>query len=349
MPAARALDVTRTTLQVLTIGALIVSSLLVLQPFLVALAWGATIAIATWPVLLRVQGALRGRRGLAVLVMTSALAFTVVLPVFFAITTLVRNAPRVEEWATSLTHVTVPAPPSWVESLPLVGGTIADQWRAHAAASASELSAYVMPAARAVGLWFVGQAGSVATFVIQLLLTIIVTAILYANGEAAVDMANRFARRLAGPRGAEAVHLAALAVRAVALGVVVTAVVQSLLGGLGLVVAAVPFAGFFTALMFVLGIAQVGAGPVLVGATIWVYVKSGAAWGTVFLVWAIFCTVLDNFLRPMLIKRGADLPLLLIFAGVIGGLVAFGIIGLFIGPVLLAVAYTLLVDWIADA
>src|SRR6185369_3815284 len=171
----------------------------------------------------------------------------------------------------------------------------------------------------------------------------------YANGEAAVHTANGFARRLAGARGEQVVHLAAMAVRAVALGVVVTAVVQSLLAGLGLVVAGVPFAGFFTALMFVLGIAQIGAGPVLLGAVIWVYAKQGAGVGTIFLVWAIFCTVLDNFLRPLLIKRGADLPLLLIFAGVIGGLVAFGIIGLFIGPVLLAVAYTLLMDWIADA
>ncbi len=349
MTAARAVDVTRTTLQVLTIGALLVSSLLVLQPFLVAVTWGATIAIATWPVLVRIETGLGGRRGLAVFVMTSALALIVALPVFFAITTLVRTAPRVEEWATALTHVTIPAPPSWVESLPVVGGTIAERWREVARASADEVAAYVMPAAQAVGLWFVGQAGSVAAFVIQLLLTIVVTAILYANGEAAVDTANGFARRLAGPRGEQVVHLAAMAIRAVALGVVVTAVVQSLLGGLGLVVAGVPFAGFLTALMFVLGIAQIGAGPVLIGAVIWVYAQQGAGVGTIFLVWAIFCTVLDNFLRPLLIKRGADLPLLLIFAGVIGGLVAFGIIGLFIGPVLLAVAYTLLMDWIADA
>ena len=86
----------------------------------------------------------------------------------------------------------------------------------------------------------------------------------------------------------------------------------------------------------------------LIAATIWVYAKSGAVWGSGFLVWAIFCGTLDNFLRPLLIKRGADLPLLLIFAGVIGGLIAFGVIGLFIGPVVLAVAYTLLVDWVSE-
>jgi len=143
------------------------------------------------------------------------------------------------------------------------------------------------------------------------------------------------------------VHLAAQALRGVAPGVVVTAILQSALAGIGLVIAGVPFATLLTALMFILAVAQIGPGPVLIGAVIWVYTKSGAVWGTSFLVWAVFCSTFDNVLRPMLIKRGADLPLLLIFTGVVGGLIAFGVIGLFIGPVVLAVAYTLLADWVS--
>jgi predicted PurR-regulated permease PerM len=143
-------------------------------------------------------------------------------------------------------------------------------------------------------------------------------------------------------------NLAGQAIRAVALGVVVTAVVQSGLAGIGLAIAGVPFVRILIALMFILGIAQVGAGPVLIAATIWVFAKSGVVWGSGFLVWAIFCGTFDNFLRPLLIKHGADLPLLLIFAGVVGGLIAFGVTGLFIGPVVLAVAYTLLVDWVSE-
>jgi len=100
--------------------------------------------------------------------------------------------------------------------------------------------------------------------------------------------------------------------------------------------------------MFILSVAQIGPGPVLIAAVIFVYSRSGALWGTGLLVWAIFCVAFDNVVRPMLIKRGADLPLLLIFAGVIGGLIAFGVIGLFIGPVVLAVAYTLLMDWMSE-
>jgi predicted PurR-regulated permease PerM len=110
----------------------------------------------------------------------------------------------------------------------------------------------------------------------------------------------------------------------------------------------VPFVAILTTVMFMLCVAQVGPGLVLIPAVIWIYSTRGAVWGTGFLVWAIFCSTFDNFLRPMLIKKGADLPLLLIFAGVIGGLVAFGVIGLFIGPVVLAVAYTLLFDWVSQ-
>jgi len=112
----------------------------------------------------------------------------------------------------------------------------------------------------------------------------------------------------------------------------------------------VPFATILTVVVFILAVAQLGPAIVimLIPVVIWVYSSSGAGWGTGFLVWAIFRTTIDNFLRPRLIKRGVDLPILLVFAGVIGGRIAFGVIGLFIGPVVLAVAYTLLVEWVSE-
>lgn len=348
MDRGRSVDVTRVTLQVLAIGTLIVSSFWILRPFLVAFTWAATIVVSTWPVLLRVQRMLGGRRSLAVAIMTAALLFTLVLPLFFGITTLVQNAHRIEGWTRAVAAMHVPPPPGWIETLPLVGARLAERWRQLALAGPSGWAVHLRPLVRTLGLWFVSQVGSVAAVLVQFLLTVLISGILYANGERGAAGAERFAARLAGPQGENAVHLAAHAIRAVALGVIVTAVLQSVLGGLGLVVAGVPFAVVLTAVMFVLGVAQVGAGPVLIGATIWVYAKSGAVWGTGFLVWAIFCTTLDNFVRPILIRRGADLPLLLIFAGVIGGLVAFGILGIFVGPVVLAVGYTILREWISE-
>src|SRR6185369_12626503 len=120
----------------------------------------------------------------------------------------------------------------------------------------------------------------------------------------------------------------------------------AVLGGIGMAIAGVPFVAILTAVMFVLGIAQIGPAPVLIAVVIWVYMRDGAVWGTALLIWSIPVGALDNFLRPFLIKRGADLPMLLIVAGVLGGLIAFGVIGLFVGPVLLAVAYTLLGAWV---
>jgi predicted PurR-regulated permease PerM len=313
-----------------------------------ASAWATMIAVATWPLLLQAQAWLGGRRGPAVAVMTAGLLVTVLLPFFFGVVTVVDNAGRVVDWSKSLSAMPLPDFPAWLAALPGVGSRLEAGWRRVAGASPEEISSLVLPLVRTSSRWVVAQAGNLGLLLVQLLLTVAVTAILYTKGEEALIGVDRFARRLAGAQGEEALRLAARAIRAVALGVVVTAIVQSGLVGLGLVAAGVPFAGLLVAVAFVLSVAQVGPALVLVPATIWVYRTDGAGWGTAFLVWAILCSVFDNVLRPLMIKRGADLPLLLIFAGVIGGLIGFGVIGLFVGPVVLAVAYTLVADWVVE-
>ena len=184
---------------------------------------------------------------------------------------------------------------------------------------------------------------------IQFLLVVILSAIMYANGEAGARLVLRFGRRLAGERGENSIILAGQAIRGVALGVGVTAIVQTVLGGIGLAVAGVPFASLLSAVMLMFCIAQLGPSLVLFPAVAWMYWMGDTGWATFLLVWSIFVGTLDNFLRPILIKKGADLPLLLIFAGVIGGMLGFGLIGIFVGPVVLAVTYTQLLAWIEDA
>lgn len=348
MQANRSPDITRTTLQLLALGVLIAGSFWIVRPFLVAFIWATMIAVATWPLLLHAQAWLGGRRSRAVAVMTIALLLVLVVPLYLGIETIVENANRIVDWSKSLSTLTVPAPPAWVEAVPVVGAKVAGRWQQLAIAGPEEVAARISPYAQAFALWFAGQVGSIGLLLVQFLLTVVIAAILYANGEAAARGADLFARRLAGPQGENAVHLAGQAIRGVALGVVVTAILQSAAAGIGLALVSVPFAGVLTAVIFMLCVAQIGPGLVLIPAVIWIYSTRGAVWGTGFLVWAIFCATFDSFLRPMLIKRGADLPLLLIFTGVIGGLIAFGIIGLFIGPVVLAVAYTLLVDWVSQ-
>jgi predicted PurR-regulated permease PerM len=211
-----------------------------------------------------------------------------------------------------------------------------------------QLARETAPYAATVAAWLIGQIGNIGLIMLQFLLTVAVAAILYANGEEAARLVLRFGHRLAGERGANAMRLAGRAIRGVALGIVVTALVQSALGGISLAIAGVPFAALLSGVMFVLCIAQVGPMLVLVPAVIWLYWSGQTGWGTFLLVCSVIVGTLDNVLRPFLIKKGADLPLLLIFAGVIGGLIAFGLVGIFVGPVVLAVTYTLLEAWMND-
>jgi predicted PurR-regulated permease PerM len=210
----------------------------------------------------------------------------------------------------------------------------------------ASLSARLAPYAGKLLNWFLSQAGSIGMIVLQFLLTLIITAIFYTYGEKASTGVIRFARRLGGNNGEEVAVLAAKTIRGVALGVVGTALIQAVLAALGMAIAGVPAVAVLTALVFILCIAQLGPGLVLIPAVIWLYYSDQTAWGTVLLVWSLFVGTIDNFLRPILIKKGADLPLLLIFAGVIGGLITFGIAGLFIGPVVLAITYKLLAIWV---
>ena len=341
-------DVTRVLLAVVAIGGLIAATFWVLRPFLPALIWATMIVVATWPLMRTVQARLWGRRGLAVAVMTAAMVVIVVAPIAVSLLVVAEHAEDAVGWSKSLVASAIAGPPAWLSDLPLVGKRLTAEWQALAAERPEDLVARVSPYLTRIGRWVVGQAGNLGLLLVQLVLIVALSALLYARGEAVAVGVRAFARRLAGASGDEVVILSGQAVRAVALGIVVTALVQSGIGGIGLAITGVPYSLLLSALMFLLAVAQIGAGPVLFGAVIWLYWKDATLWATVLLVWSIVTVSLDNVLRPVLIKRGADLPLVLIFAGVLGGLFAFGIIGLFVGPVVLAVTYTLLVAWVGQ-
>jgi predicted PurR-regulated permease PerM len=282
-------------------------------------------------------------------VMTLLLLLLFVVPLSMAIVTIVGNADRMVDWAKLATEYRLPErAPQWLLDLPLLGSMIERAWEQATALGVRDLLPKITPYAGNLTKWFVAEVGSVGVLLLQFLLTVLIAAVMYSTGEEAAALVRRFAQRLGGERGVGAVELAGGAIRGVALGVGVTALVQAVLGGLGMALAGVPFAGLLTAVMFMLCIAQVGPLPVLMGAAIWAFVGDQLGWGIFLSVWGLIVGTLDNFLRPVLIKMGADLPLLLIFAGVIGGMFAFGLVGIFVGPVVLAVAYKLLDAWMGD-
>jgi len=342
-------DLTRNTFAVLFMGLLIGASLWVLRPFLGPGIWATMVVVATWPLMRRVQGLLGGRRLWAVMVMTLALLLLFVVPLVLAIGTIFVNIDLIADGIRDASTWRPPeVPPAWLSALPLVGGLIDGAWAQAAALGLRDLLPRLTPYAGNLTRWVLAEVGSIGFLVLQFLITVVIAAVMYSTGEKFADFARRFARRLGGERGADALQLAGDAIRSVALGVGVTAIVQSVLGGVALAVAGVPVAGLLTALMFMLCIAQIGPVPVLLPAAGWLLYRGDIGGGIFLLVCAAVVGTLDNVVRPVLIRMGADLSLLLIFAGVIGGLVAFGLVGLFVGPVVLAVGLKLLEAWIAD-
>jgi predicted PurR-regulated permease PerM len=328
-------DLTRTFLVILIISVLIVGSLWTLLPFLGAIIWAGTIVIATWPLMLRVQSVTGGRRGAATALMTIVMLAIFIVPFWLAVGVLLNAAVEGVELVREVAAQGVAPPPDWVAGVPVIGTRLAARWQTLSAAGPEAAVEALRPFVRSTASEALALTGGFGMVVVHFLLTIVIAAILYTNGETAADGVVRFARRIGRDRGEQTVRLAGQAVRGVALGVIITALVQSIIAGIGLWLAGVPRPGLLLAIISVL-------------AVIWLFWSGNILWGSVLVVVTVIVAVVDNVLKPVLIKRGVDLPLLLIVAGVIGGLIGFGVVGLFIGPVILAVTYTLLESWIKE-
>ncbi|ANN67316.1 AI-2E family transporter YdiK [Bordetella bronchialis] len=346
MAQADRTDIARIFFLIVVLSALLAGSLYIVRPFVPGFIWAGTIVVATWPLLLGLQRHLGNRRWLAVLVMMAGLVVVMALPLYHTITTLADRANDIIGAIRKLPTYALLPPPAWVHDIPLIGYRTATEWQKLSDAGPGGLLARIEPYLTTGARWALGHATVLGAFMIHMLVTLVFSGILYAHGEAAAGFVTRLSVRLAGPSGAVAIRLAGQAVRAVALGIVLTAVVQAALGGAGLWLAGVPAAGILTAIMLLLCVAQIGPLlPMAVG-VIWLYRLDANIAATLLLLWSIFIGTMDNVLRPLLISRGVRLPLLLILCGVVGGLLAFGPVGLFIGPVILAVTQVMLRTWV---
>ncbi|MBW7984106.1 AI-2E family transporter YdiK [Enterobacillus tribolii] len=341
-------DLPRIMFGTLFIALMIVSCFWVVRPFVLGFAWASMIVIATWPLLTKLQEMMWGKRWLSVLVMMLLLILLFVIPISLVIVSLIDNSAPVLAWASSATSWQLPDL-AWLNSIPLVGSKLYSTWHSLMNGGGSAIMAKVQPYIGQAVTWFIAQAAHVGSFMLHCTLMLLFSALLYSRGEHVALGIRHFAIRLAAQRGDAAVILAAQSIRAVALGVVVTALAQSVLGGIGLAICGISGATLLTVVMFICCLAQLGPLLVLVPAIIWLYWTGDTTWGTVLLVWSCVVGTMDGVLRPALIRLGADLPMILILSGVIGGLLAFGMIGLFIGPVVLAVSYRLISAWIHEA
>ena len=333
---------------VLGIAAIAGVSVWMMAPFLLAILWAGTIAVATWPLLLRVQALLAGRRWAATTVLTLLLAVGFFIPLLMVTGTIVEHAGDAATLARDIVANGLPPAPAWVERIPVAGRQLADKWTELTQLESTALRERLEPAFKAATRWLLGSAGGLLSLVLQVVLTTVITALFYANGEQVAAGVRAFFRRLGGEGAESLVALAASSARAVALGVVLTAVLQALLTGIALAVAGVPAAALLGGVALVLCLAQVGPLLILVAAVGWLYWTHHTTAAVALGIVSIGLVSMDNILKPILITRGADLPLLLVFVGVIGGMVTFGLLGIFIGPVVLAVGWTLLKAWVSE-
>jgi predicted PurR-regulated permease PerM len=338
-------DLARLLLAIIAILGLLLLSMWILSPFFTAIVWALMIVVACWPIMLKVQGLLHGRRALAVTAMTLAMLLVFIVPLALAVSTIVDNVDTIVRVARDVASFEVPPAPDWLLQIPTVGEQMASAWNALREAGLASLVQSIGPYAGKGAQLLAAQAGNLGLLLVHFLLTVIISAVMFGQGEEGAHRLLVLAQRVGGDRGEEAVRLAAAAIRGVAMGVVVTALLQTIAAGIGLAIAGIPFAGLLTAVVLILCIAQIGVGPVLIPAVIWLFWTGDTGWGVFLAVWSAVVLTMDNFIRPILIRRGADLPLLLIFAGVIGGLLSMGLVGLFVGPVVLAVTWRLFEAW----
>jgi predicted PurR-regulated permease PerM len=346
MTASRPRDPLGFLLAGLGVAVLLGTAFWIVRPFLVAAIWAAAIVIVTWPAMLRLQAWLRGSRVAAIAVILLLLLLLVAVPLTLGVGAIVVHAGDLVARVEAAAIFDLGTPPSWLSELPLVGERIGIAWHEIAGSGGEAAWRRLAPYGTNVVGWLVGRIGNLGYQTIQFALTLVLAAFIYAHGEALAAGAARLGQRLWGAQGESLIQLTARAIRGVALGVCLAAAIQSVLAGIGLAVAGVPFAGVLTGVLFLLCLAQIGMLVVLIPAVIWVFWSGDTAAGTLLLVWSMGAAVLDQFLRPILVGRHADLPALLIFIGVVGGLVAFGLLGIFVGPVVLAVAYALLSAWL---
>lgn len=322
---------------------LAVSCLLILSPFLLVIVWGLIIAIAGYPGYCKLQKLLGGRSGLASVLFTILLLAVLIVPIALLAHTLADGFRALAARLRDET-ITIPLPPSNIATWPIVGKPLTDLWRlASTNLSAALQSLAPQLKAGASGLLAVAAAAGLGA--LQFFVAILVAGFFLANFSRCAGVSRRLAVQLFGNKGEEFEALAGATIRSVTTGILGVALIQSLLAGLGFLVIRLPGAGLWTAVFLIAAVLQVG-GLVLIPIVIYVFATVGTAKAVVFLIWCILVALTDNVLKPLLLGRGVPVPIVVVFLGAIGGFLAIGIIGLFIGPIVLSVGYKLFLAWL---
>jgi len=318
----------------------------IIKPFITPLVWGMIIAIALYPLYQKLSALLGGRGKLTSTLITITFVLIIIGPCVLLADIISQNAQSLAEKLTT-GNFSIPAPTENVANWPIVGKPIFAFWQL-AATNITEALSTLAPQLKQVTQWLVSSSVSTIMTILQLLVSVIICGMLLNNGKAGYNLAVSIGERLAGVKGEEFTILAIATIRGVARGVLGVALIQSILAGIGFFIADIPGAGILTILCLFIAIVQLPTFILLLPLIIYVFSIHSSVFATIFMIWMIAVGLLDNILKPILMGRGIDLPIAIIFIGAIGGMMFSGIIGLFIGAVILALGYKLFLFWLHE-
>ncbi len=328
------------------LGLLLYLSFTLIRPFVTIGLWSVILAVALYPAYERLVRLLGGRRRLAAVVITVISVLIVIGPATWLALGLVDSFRTLAEQLDPATF-TVPRPPESLKSWPLVGEPIYQFWEL-ASSNLRAALAKIIPQLKPLGSMLLQVATGAGTGALKFFIALILAGFLFAPAPSLANAIRMFSRRLASDRGEHFVELAGATIRAVSRGVIGISALQAFLAGVGLAVAGVPGASLITSAVLILGIVQIGPSIVLIPLIIWSWTAMDTMAALLFTAYMIPVNLLDNILRPLVMARGLDTPMLIILIGVIGGTISYGITGLFLGPIVLAVIWELILAWVKE-
>ena len=323
---------------------LIVWCFLILKPFLMITLWGVIIAVAVYPLYDRLKQKLHNSSKIAAAIVTLLMLLLIFIPIAMLGGSLSDAIGWIRE-AMASGHSLIPPPDDSVKSWPLIGPWLFDQWL-HSSENLTGVAQEYKEQLMSGLTWFLSTLTNAGLGLLMFIVSILISGVILVYSETGAELSRNTAVRLMGEKGIETISNADVTVRNVARGILGVAFIQAFLAGVGFLVAGIPGAGLWALISFLLAIVQVGVGPVVIGVLIYAFLKLSTFAAILLMVWCAPLLVIDNVLKPILLGRGAPVPMLIIFLGAIGGFISFGTIGLFVGAVVLSLGYNLFLLWL---
>ena len=316
----------------------------ILRPFIIPVIWGTIIAIALYPVCRKLSNLLGNRIKVAAAIITLIILLIIILPCIQMVGSMVDGMTYLNGWIQS-GEIKVPPPPEIIDSWPVIGDLLKSRWQEASENLMTTLTRFA-PQLKAISLKLVESALGTTMGLLQFALSIIIAGVLMANAKGGGKLARELFVSLAGRRGDDFADISTITIRNVVKGILGVALIQGLLAGMGFMIAGVPGAGVWAFLCIFLAIIQIGIAPVVIPVIIYMFYNADTLTAALLMVWLILVMLSDNFLKPVLLGRGAPVPMLVIFLGSIGGFISMGFIGLFIGAVVLSLGFKLFQAWL---